>query len=112
MDLRWKFIKDCIDNGVLKRVPLASDKMIADIGTAARPARPAPAIQITTAVIYDDLVSLQSVTLPLQPNTLSKTQSLMMSVLSFPLLLVDALDPQAKLQVRLSFQRHHSLHTE
>jgi hypothetical protein len=26
LDLSWKFIKDCIDNGVLKLVPIASEK--------------------------------------------------------------------------------------
>jgi hypothetical protein len=62
LDLRWKFIKDCIDTGVLKLVPIASEKMIADIGTAARPA---PALKIASAAIYGDLASNQSVTLPL-----------------------------------------------
>ena len=68
LDLSWKFIQDCIDNSVLKLVPVASDTMIADLGTAARPA---PALQIATAAIYGDLASLQSVTVPLQPNTLT-----------------------------------------
>jgi hypothetical protein len=68
-DLRWKFIKDCIDTGVLKLVLIASENMIADIGTAARPA---PALKIAGAAIYGDLASHQSVTSPLQPNTLGK----------------------------------------
>ncbi len=69
LHLRWKFIKDCIDNDVLKLVPIASENMIADIGTAARPA---PALKIASAAIYGDLALHQSVTLPIQPNTLGK----------------------------------------
>jgi hypothetical protein len=68
--------------------------MIADIGIAARPAH---ALKLASAAIYGDLASHQSVTLSLQPTTLGK---------------VDTLDPQAKFQVRLSFQRYRSLHTE
>jgi hypothetical protein len=58
-----------IDNIVLKLVPVASDTMITDLGTAARLAS---ALQIATATIYGDLVSFQSVTLPLQQNTQAK----------------------------------------
>ena len=54
---------------VLKLVPITSENMIADIGNAARPA---PALKIASAAIYGDLASYQSVTLPLQPNTLGK----------------------------------------
>jgi len=43
--------------------------MIADIGTAARPS---PALKIASAAIYGDLALHQSVTLPLQPNTMGK----------------------------------------
>jgi hypothetical protein len=46
LDLRWKFIKDCIDTVVLKLVTITSENMIADIDTAARPA---PAFKITSA---------------------------------------------------------------
>ena len=69
MDLRWKFIQDCIDNEVLKLVTVASDNMIVDLGTAPRSS---PTLQIATASIYGDLVSRQSVTLSLQSNTLNK----------------------------------------
>ena len=49
-------------NDVLKLVPIASENMIADIGTAARPA---PALKIASATIYGELASHQSVTLPI-----------------------------------------------
>ncbi len=48
LDLRWKFTNDCIDTGVLKLVPVASENMFADIGTAARHA---PALKIACAAI-------------------------------------------------------------
>jgi hypothetical protein len=69
LDLSWKFIKDCIDTGVLKLVPIASENMITNIGTSVRPA---PALKIASDAIYGDLALHQSVTLPLQPNTLGK----------------------------------------
>jgi hypothetical protein len=57
----------CLYNDVLMLVPIASENMIADIGTAARSA---PAIKIASAAIYGDLASYQSFTLPL--STLSE----------------------------------------
>jgi hypothetical protein len=69
LDLSWKFIQDCIDNDVFKLVSIASDTMITDLGTVSRSV---PTLQITTTDIYGDLASFHSVTLPLQPNTLTE----------------------------------------
>ena len=107
LELSWKFFKDCIDNGVLKPVPVSADTMIADLGTTARPAL---VLQIATAAIY--FSSLCHLATSAEYADSPQAQALMMSVRFLPLLQVDSLDPQAKLQVRLSFQRYHSLHTE
>ena len=48
-------------------MPIASENMIADIGTAARSA---PALELGSTGIYGDIASHQSVTLLLQPNAL------------------------------------------
>jgi hypothetical protein len=68
LQMNWvsfRFLPYCSQTLVL----IASENMIADIGTAARPA---PALKIAGAAIYGDLASHQSVTSPLQPNTLGK----------------------------------------